>query len=217
MYHIGTNGKIRLAPGTYEISRVPVSRYEFVTSGVSAAYPDSVPTTITEKFDGSSNHVETFDVTVESGKTVDVHYYDQVAYYDKFTHVDTTVNKFYQLNDSNQNTTVKGIRVKDITNVDTDDNVTINQDSPNLKLYFIYVDGTEREITDTTEKAKLRFTYEGSNTTFNNPSTGFSPSTTESSFTIYSNNAFKDNIYTLKATYDDRFSTNFDLVFERAP
>ena len=147
-----------------------------------------------------------------AGNTIDVHYYDQVAYYDKFTHADTAVNKFYTLDNSNQNTTVKGIRVKDITNVDTDAAVTIDQSNADLKLYFIYVDGTEREITDTAEKAKLSFTYEGSDTTFTTKFT-----TTESSFTITADSGFKDKIYTLKATYDGRFSTNFDLVFERTP
>ena len=214
MYHIDSQGRIRVEPGSYEITRVSVSRYEFVTSASTNQYLSGDTITQTETTDDTEhdNRKKVIITGLAAGKTIDVHYYDQVAYYDKFTHVDTAVNKFYTLDNSNQNTTVKGIRVKDITNVDTDAAVTIDQSNADLKLYFIYVDGTEREITDRAEKAKLSFTYEGSDTTFTTKFT-----TTESSFTITADSGFKDKIYTLKATYDGRFSTNFDLVFERTP
>ena len=214
MYHIDSQGRIRVEPGSYEITRVSVSRYEFVTSASTNQYLSGDTITQTETTDDTEhdNRKKVIITGLAAGKTIDVHYYDQVAYYDKFTHVDTAVNKFYTLDNSKQNNTIKGIRVKDITNVDTDANVTIDQSSDKLKLYFIYVDGTEREVTETSEKQKLRFTYEGNDTTF---PTKFS--TTVSGFTITSHTDFKDNIYTLKATYDNKFSTNFDLVFERTP
>ena len=215
MYHIGTNGKIRLAPGTYEISRVPVSRYEFVTSGVSAAYIDPVPTTITEKFDGSSNHVETFDVTVESGKTVDVHYYDQVAYYDKFTHVDTTVNKFYTLDNSKQNTTVKGIRVEYLTNIPTSSSTAqIAYGNANvsgmLNAWFIFVDGSEREMT-AAEKEALTFSYDPAQN--NNESLNLTTDSNNHNISITDiTSDYASKVYTVQATHGN-FTTKFDIVF----
>ena len=215
MYHIDSAGKIRLEPGTYQITRVPVSRYEFVTSGVSAAYPDSVPTTITEKFDGSSNHVETFDVTVESGKTVDVHYYDQVAYYDKFTHVDTTVNKFYQLNDSNQNTTVKGIRVEYLTNIPTSSSTAqIAYGNANvsgmLNAWFIFVDGSEREMT-AAEKEALTFSYDPAQN--NNESLNLTTDSNNHNISITDiTSDYASKVYTVQATHGN-FTTKFDIVF----
>ena len=208
MYHIGTNGKIRLAPGTYEISRVPVSRYEFVTSGVSAAYPDSVPTTITEKFDGSSNHVETFDVTVESGKTVDVHYYDQVAYYDKFTHVDTKINKFYQLNETTKaNETVKGLIVRYDGKAGTSNaSIDISTDA-NFKAKLIYVDGSERDLSN-----KTNITIDA-----NNSHADITVSADGKTITVANSSSHSNEVYTLKAKYNNKFETTFELVFERTP
>ena len=211
MYNIGDAGKIRLEPGQYQITRVPVARYEFVENTWKLAGESD------NEYTGSNRtSTEVMTVTIPAMETAIVHYYDNVAYYDKFAYGDETVNKLYKLNQTGKaNETIKGIRVKDITNVDTDANVTIDQNSSELKLYFIYVDGSEREA-DASEKAKLRFAYEDGDTDFQSKTGLSTTSTSESSFTITAYSDFKDNIYTLKAVYDNKFSTNFDLVFERS-
>ena len=196
---------------------MPVSRYEFVTSGVSAPYTDTVPTTIAEKLDGS-NHLETFDVTVVSGQTVDVHYYDQVAYYDKFTHADTAVNNFYKLDINNRNTTVKGIRVEYLINIPTNNStaqIAYGNANANgsLNAWFIFVDGSEREMT-AAEKSSLTF------------SCNSAQSNSESlTLTTDSNNhyilitgitsGYASKVYTLQAAHGD-FTTKFDIVFARS-
>lgn len=220
MYHIDSEGKIRLEPGTYSITRIPVSRYEFVadTWAIDSTNPTfTANTTDAGKATGLESAVS---VTVNRGETALVHYYDKVAYYDKFSHVDTKINQFYKLDSKKKNTTVKGIRIKDIKNVTTasDTSIDISSDSTNFKMYFIYVDGTESEITDTTERQKLTISYNGADTAFGNSSTGFE--FTNNTIKIKSNNAFKDKVYPLKAEYKENneviFSTTFDIVFERS-
>lgn len=216
MYHIDSQGRIRVEPGTYQITRVPVSRYKFVTSAYSNQYTNGGnPTSYTENKSGDTPQETVTISALEAGKTIDVHYYDTVEYYDKFSHVDTKVNKFYQLDENTKkNKTVKGIRVKDITNVGTSSDTTINvTGNSDFKLYFIYVDGTESEITEIAEKAKLIINYSGTDTTFGDSTNGFS--FTSPNITIKANTNFKDKVYTLNATYDSKFTTTFDLVFER--
>ena len=88
MFNINSDGSIRIEPGTYQITRIPVQRYEFVEN--------------TWKLETDSNYtdhrteIEAMTLTVSSGQTAIVHYYDKVAYYDKFTQVNTAINKFHQ-------------------------------------------------------------------------------------------------------------------------
>lgn len=215
VYHIDSQGRIKVEPGEYEITRISVSRYKFVNSASTTPYTGTTPTAQTETTNDTEHDYKKKVIisSLQAGNTVDVHYYDEVEYYDKFSHVDTNVNKFYKL-ENGENKTVKGIRIKDINNINTSSDTTINVTSDsNFKLYFIYVDGTESEISDTTEKAKLNITYTGSDTTFGNSTTGFSFS--NNTITIKENEEFKDKVYTLNATYDGKFTTTFDLVFER--
>lgn len=95
-------------------------------------------------------------------KTADVHYYDKVAYFDKFSQTDTRINTFYSLDDDRNTITVKGIRIDDFytENSDqTDPSVVINVPAnDDFKAYFILSDGTEREMTEE-EKEALVISY----------------------------------------------------------
>ena len=91
MFNINSDGSIRIEPGTYQITRIPVQRYEFVEN--------------TWKLETDNDNVytganrtenEAMTLTVSAGDTAIVHYYDKVAYYDKFTQVNTAINKFHK-------------------------------------------------------------------------------------------------------------------------
>lgn len=235
LFRIDEQGRIRVEPGKYEITRLPVSRYEFVTSGHIIYNTD--PTT--DPYDGTFTVDGTEKVTLaalEAGKTADVHYYDKVGYYDKFTQVDEEINKFYKLDSSKNNTTVKGIRVDDYhVNTDssatshdtlTGETLTVNvKTSPRFKAYFICVDGSERALT-ADELAKLNITYtynseSGDKESFGNATSpdvnDFSYNETTDVITVanYKDTTYKNGVYTLKATYDSKYSDEFDIVFER--
>ena len=176
MFDIDSQGRIRVEPGSYEITRMPVSRYEFVTSATTAPY-DNGGTAGTQT-ENLKNHIPQEKVTISplaAGKTVDVHYYDNVAYYDKFSQVDEEINKFYTLDINKKNTTVKGIRIADYHQVGTTpigstaaDTVEVTDDTTNpatttqtmtvpvgnLKIFKIMSDGSEVAMTDS-EKAAL--------------------------------------------------------------
>ena len=186
VFDIDELGRIRVEPGSYEITRVPVSRYEFVTNGKTETYPnDTEPGNWTEykvngnksekMLIGEKNNENEMVGLLEPGKTIDVHYYDQVAYYDKFSQVDEEINKFYTLDINKKNTTVKGIRIADYHQVGTTtigstaaDTVEVTDDTTNpatttqtmtvpvgnLKIFKIMSDGSEVAMTDS-EKAAL--------------------------------------------------------------
>ena len=176
MFDIDSQGRIRVEPGSYEITRMPVSRYEFVTSAKTAPYANgSTAGEQIENKDNSNKPLKTVTISpLEAGKTVDVHYYDEVGYYDKFSQVDTNVNQFYQLNSTTKaNKTIKGIRIADYHQVGTTgnefDTVEVNDTSTNpvtlieklmtvpvsrLTIYKIMSDGSEVAMTDS-EKAAL--------------------------------------------------------------
>ena len=176
MFDIDSQGRIRVEPGSYEITRMPVSRYEFVTSATTAPY-DNGGTAGTQT-ENLKNNIPQEKVTISplaAGKTVDVHYYDKVAYYDKFSQVDEEINKFYTLDINKKNTTVKGIRIADYHQVGTTpigstaaDTVEVTDDTTNpatttqtmtvpvgnLKIFKIMSDGSEVAMTSA-EKAAL--------------------------------------------------------------
>ena len=238
LFNIDSKGRIRVEPGSYEITRLPVSRYEFVTNGKTDAYTnDTVPGTwapaYTDSVTGEAS--EKMKIEVPKGKTVDVHYYDKVGYYDKFTQVDEEINSFHRFTDASDNTVkkaVKGIRVEDYkvdtndstTNHDTLDNGTLTVDiteSPRFKAYFIYADGSEKQITDEElEKFVISYTYvENDNEHFGHQTSpavnDFSYDTANDKITVENYTTYKNGVYTLKATYDNKFSDDFDIVFER--
>ena len=209
MYHIDSQGRIRVEPGNYEISRMPVSRYKFVTSG-HIVYDTN---TTTDPYLGSFTTDATQKVTIndlEAGKTADVHYYDEVEYYDKFSHVDTKINKFYKL-ENGANTTIKGIRISDYHITASG---TLNLTGSDLTVYAIYADGTESQITDAAELGKITFSYTdvtGEPAPFNPTLSGDNKTLTVTDVATYNN-----KVYTITATYDSKFTTTFDLVFARS-
>ncbi|MBQ5563349.1 MAG: hypothetical protein IIT39_08180 [Clostridia bacterium] len=75
MYHIDSQGRIRVEPGSYEITRMPISRYEFVTSAYTDQYDNGNPSPTTQH--GNLDNGDPLEkVTVsglEAGKTIDVH------------------------------------------------------------------------------------------------------------------------------------------------
>ena len=251
MYHIGTDGKIRIEPGEYEITKIPVSRYKFVENTW------KLDTDENSVYEGSNRTtIEKLTITVPATKTATVHYYDQVAYYDKFSQVDTNVNKFYQLNSTTKaNKTIKGIRIADYHQVgttgneyDTNNIVIDNTTNPvtttdkmtvpviYMTIYKIMSDGSEVEMT-LAEKQALTTTnfvvsYEYDSTSGDKESFGNTTNHESDDFSYNSsldasenhtypsiivNNAqnYKNGVYTLKATYNGKFTTNFDIVFKR--
>ena len=201
-YHIDSQGRIKVAPGSYEITRIPVSRYKFVTSATTDQYvTEPSPYTQTENKDGSDNPLETVTITnLQSGKTIDVHYYDEVGYYDKFSHVDTKVNKFYKLDNSKKNTTVKGISISNIPS--TLGNTTDTTRTVNVNAYKVFVDGT----VDTTAISGSDLTIDFgslSGLSYNNGTITITDATT----------THAHKVYTLTAKYDNnRFTTTFDIA-----
>lgn len=259
MFNIDSLGRIRVEPGIYEITRMPISRYEFVTSAKTAPYDNGgTAGEQIENKDNSNKPLKTVTISpLEAGKTVDVHYYDEVGYYDKFSQVDTNVNQFYQLNSTTKaNKTIKGIRIADYHQVgttgegaDTVDVIGDSVDPPvttqtmtvlvdNLKIYKIYVDGTEELMSNDDYAAlsdtnfNITYTYDsesgdkrefgGKAAEGNDPAipNQFSYSKANKQITVTKASDFENGVYTLTATYTPKqgttFTTNFDLVFLRS-
>ena len=199
MCHINSDGKIRLEPGTYTITRVPVSRYKFVENTWKLDNQDDAVYTTSP----NRTSVETLSVTVPASRTAIVHYYDTVEYYDKFSHVDTKINKFYKL-ENGVNTTVKGLIVKyDGKAGSSNSTIKITSDD-NFKAKLVYADGTERDVTD-----KTKITIDTKSIS------GLSFDSNTHVLTITTPSDHTNKVYTLTATYDSKFTTTFDLVFER--
>ena len=234
IFNIDSKGRIRVEPGSYEITRLPVSRYKFVDNGNTPAYDnDTEPQPWTAYLDNGSKSEKLKIAELPAGKTVDVHYYDTVDYYDKFTQVDENINKFYKRGDGTNGTklgtnyTVKGIRIEDYHqkgkgvdgDTDVDDKMTVNVSD--LTIYKIMSDGSEVEMAPA-EKAALTgfnitYTYmEGDKQEFGGAS---SPAVVPKQFS-YNNNkitvtgasTFAKGVYTLNASYNG-WSTKFDIVF----
>ena len=140
--------------------------------------------------------------------------------------IDEKINKFYTLDAYKANKTIKGIRVEDYK-VDApstgNDKDTLNsgtlttmslQTSPRFNAYYIYADGTEAKITGT-DIAKLNFTYVAGTGDKESFARDFSYDSTNKQIQVNNYSTYKDGVYTLKATYDGKFSANFDIVFER--
>jgi len=211
MYHIDNQGRIKVEPGTYSITRVPVSRYEFVTSGNLVYTTDTEPT---GTYTVNSSGTETAEtVTLTAGQTGDIHYYDKVGYYDKFSQVDTEVNKFYKL-ENGANKTIKGIRIVDYHSTATSGEIALTGSA--LTIYAIYADGTEGEL-NSTEKAKITFSY----TNVDDKPAPFTPdiSSDSKTLTVSDVTTYTGNVYTITATYpydsNTNFTAKFDLVFSR--
>ena len=221
MYHIDSQGRIRVEPGSYEITRMPVSRYEFVTSAYTNQYNNGgTAGSQNENLDSNSKPLEKVTISgLAAGKTIDVHYYDKVGYYDKFSQVDTKVNKFYTLNSNKENTTVKGIRIDDYYVADSGtvsgNTLTIStNDVTKFKAYKIMADGTEQQITGVDlAKLDISYNYESGSKDDEQFDTDFSYSNP----TITVNNAprYHDSVYKLNVSYDNKFTTTFNLVFEK--
>ena len=122
--YIDENGYLLLEPGTYEISRVNVSRYGFVRDSYSVTDADSNTQT------GTPN-TETFTLTIPRGGRAEVEYHDSVSCYDKFSHVDSSLNIVQGS---------KGVKVEDYTVASTNAAVVKLED---LTIKFIRSDGSE--------------------------------------------------------------------------
>ena len=166
---------------------------------------------------GRNAHIE-----LAAGKTVDVHYYDKVAYYDKFSQVDEEINKFYTLDSDKNNTTVKGIRIDDYYVADSGtvsgDTLTIStNDVTKFKAYKIMADGTEQQITGVDlAKLDISYNYESGSKDDEQFDTDFSYS--NPTITVNHASRYHDSVYKLNVSYtDDTFTTTaaFNLVFEK--
>ena len=243
MYHIGEDGKIRIEPGTYEITRIPVSRYEFVENTWKLDTDDDTV------YHSNRTETEKMTVTIPAGKTATVHYYDRVEYYDKFSHEDTAVNKFYTLDGTTkENKTVKGIRIEDYhqKSGDTDENGVMTVKAADLGIYKIMSDGSEVKMTDD-EKAALTGTnfivsYAYDSESNDAESFGNQENINDNDFS-YDNSAevegepekypsiviknaqrYANGVYTLTAVYQKQtaettavhFTAIFDIVFSRS-
>jgi len=212
MYHIDSQGRIKVEPGTYSITRVPVSRYQFVTSGHVVYTTDNEPGAI-DANDITTGTETAETVTLTAGQTGDIHYYDKVGYYDKFSQVDTEVNKFYKL-ENGANKTIKGIRIAYYHSTATSGELALTGSA--LTIYAIYADGTEREL-NSTEKAKITFSY----TNVDDKPAPFTPdiSSDSKTLTVSDVTTYTGNVYTITATYPydsgTNFTAKFDLVFSR--
>ena len=246
-FRIDEQGRIRLEPGKYEITRMPVSRYEFVENTYTIDNIDDQA----QDYINNRTESEKLTLTIPAERTAIVHYYDKVGYYDKFSQVDEKINNFYTLDDNTKaNKTIKGIRIADYRQVgktgddaDTVDVMDNSVDPPvttqtiavpveNLKIYKVYVDGTE-ELMSTADYAALNstnfnITYTYDSTTGDKREFGgkaaegtdptipaqFSYSKTDKQITVTKASDFENGVYTLNAEYKG-FTAKFDLVFSR--
>ena len=221
LYHIGSDGKIRVEPGQYEISRFPVSRYRFIEN--------------TWKLDTDNNSVytsaakrtqtEELTITVPATRTATVHYYDQIEYYDKFSHDDTDINSFYKLDENYKNKTIKGIRIADYhqtgesgagADTSSDD---LGVPVEKLTIYRIFSDGSEEEMS-LSEKQALTTNFNVGYTAVTGDKASFSTAFSYSRNAINVDDAsdYENGVYTLKATYtcfNVDFEAYFDIVFLR--
>ena len=228
MYHIDSRGRIRVEPGNYEITRLPVSRYKFVANGKNTAYNNDTKPTLWEAYTDPDTHESSEKLILEAvaGKTVDVHYYDSVGYYDKFSQTDTVINRFYKL-ENGKNKTIKGIRIDDYhQNGTTDTNSgTMTVPVSKLTIYKIYSDGSEEEM-NAAEKAAItdfNVTYiydsaSGDAESFGNAASpdnnDFSYNSSTKIIKVNNVSAYQNGVYTLNADYKG-FKAAFDLVFLR--
>ena len=239
-FRIDEQGRIRLEPGKYEITRMPVSRYEFVENTYTM---DNIDDQAQDYIDNRTES-EKLTLTIPAERTAIVHYYDEVGYYDKFSQVDEEINKFYTLDENTKaNKTIKGIRIADYhqigTTGDNADTVDVTDNSVttqtmavpvgNLKIYKVYVDGTE-ELMSTADYAALNstnfnitYTYDsttGDKREFGGKAADDDPailaqfSYANNTITVIDASDFENGVYTLNADYKG-FTAKFDLVFSR--
>ena len=224
MYHIDSQGRIRVEPGTYEITRMPVSRYEFVTSAYTDQYNNggTAGSQNENLYNGDPLEKVTID-GLEAGKTIDVHYYDKVGYYDKFSQADTKVNKFYTLDSNKKNAAIKGIRVENCYATDSGtvsgDTLTVyTNDTTKFRAYKIMSDGTEQQITGVDlAKLDISYTYDSGSKDDEQFDTDFSYS--NPALNVNNVSRYHDSVYKLNVSYENdqstTFTTTFDLVFEK--
>ena len=152
LFGVNSYGMIEVEPGTYTVSRINTSRYEFVTNYSQYLQPNmSIPAAYSRSDYGTpvAYGQETIaSIEVPPYTIADIHYYDQVAYYDKLSDVERKVNKFHG---------IKGIRIDDKGLIDVQ-NGTQQINLTALDAYIINSDGTERMMTDE-EKNALVITY----------------------------------------------------------
>ncbi len=228
MYHIDDEGRIRVEPGKYEITRMPVSRYEFVADtwkleddNTSNIYETHKHTEQNPTMTGKEPKVE---VTIPASKTAMVHYYDKVAYYDKFSEVQENINTFYSLDNDNKHETIKGIRIaeyhvdKTKDDISGDDTLTVSlTDNTRFKAYMVLADGSERAMTDDEiKKLGISYTYKthddknfGSYT--DKTKNDFSYDNANDKIKVNNSSRYNDEIYTLTAKYNS-YETDFELI-----
>ena len=212
-FRIDEQGRIRLEPGRYEITRMPVSRYEFVenTYTMDNDSPDT--------YQSHRTQTEKLVVTVPAERTAIVHYYDRAAYCDKFSQTDTRINRFYTLENGNHKT-VKGFRIADYHQIGTagehpdTDADTMTFPVTMLTIYQIYADGSEKEMSSSEKEALTDFTVtnpDGSGLAAED----FSFDSSTGKITIRRASDYRDGVYTLNAVHHGT-TTAFDLVFLRS-
>ena len=247
-FRIDEQGRIRLEPGKYEITRMPVSRYEFVENTYTMDNIDDQA----QNYIDNRTESEKLTLTIPAERTAIVHYYDKVGYYDKFSQVDEEINKFYTLDENTKaNKTIKGIRIADYHQVGTEgddaDTVEVEDTSTepatttttitvpveNLKIYKVYVDGTEELMSADDYEAlsstnfNITYTYDsesGDKIEFGGKAASgddpaipaqFSYSKTDKQITVTDTSDFENSVYTLNADYKG-FKATFDIVFLRS-
>ena len=166
---------------------------------------------------------ETFTLT--AGQTADVPYYDKLSYYDKFTHADDEVNKFYTLDNNKNNKTIKGIRIADYHSTASSEPLTLAGTTVGsevgavpLTVYAVYADGTEERLTAPEKLEKITFS---AYTPAEGEDPQFTPTLLFDGKNLKVNDVatYKNNVYTITATYtpeaNKEYKTTFDLVFKR--
>ena len=229
IFRIDSRGRIRVEPGEYQITRVPVSRYEFVASGHKVYTTDTDPGSTLPTADVNSTGTEAPEtVVLTAGQTGDIHYYDTLSYYDKYSQTDTEVNSFYTLNGSKENTTIKDIRIadyhQDSANDTQSDTLTIQVGD--LDITKVFVNGTEAPMKSQEKSGLTNITvsyvfsagdadsFGGSDTAVPPVAADFSYDPAAKTITVDNASAYADGVYTLEADYKG-YKARFDIVFER--
>ena len=182
--------EMEIDPGRYEISEVNVSRYELKDWNASGVSDTDFAAGI-------------LSFTVEANDSAVIDYENRLAYYDKFSHSECTVNKFNG---------IKGIRVQYSDPVSTDAEKAEIPKSE-LEAYIIKADGSEITMTPQ-QKNSLSISWvqkAADDTRFGDK---FSDISNQNLLEIKNPGLFSDGVYTLRAEYNG-FNCEFEINFEQ--
>ena len=191
---------ISVAPGSYQITELHVSRYDYGSCTYNTENSNGVTNWIVDNSAGLASF--TVSKANEQDGKIEIIYNNLLQYYDKFSQVDVKVNKFHGY---------KGIRVEYHQPIAvTDDPAELLK--KNITVYKILSNGREEPITDKNELNQIAYSYVAQAKDDPNFASDFSDNTSGNKLEISNPSRYMDCVYRLRATYHG-FSCDFDVNF----